>query len=132
MAPPYTHRNLLDVEDAAAKFGFGESQESRFANDDLATEQVGLSLHRLKPGKRQPFGHVHAEVEEVYVVLSGSGRARLDDATVELRPLDAVRVSAGVKRAFESGDDGLDLLAFSPRRPDDRGEVLEGWGGDEA
>ena len=131
MAAAYTHRNLLDVEDAAAKFGFGETHESRFANEDLEAEQVGLSLHRLKPGKRQPFGHVHAEVEEVYVVVAGSGRARLDDATVELRALDAVRVSPGVTRAFEAGDDGLDVLAFSPRRPDDRGEILQGWWGDD-
>jgi mannose-6-phosphate isomerase-like protein (cupin superfamily) len=130
VADPYTHRNLLDVEDAAAKFGHGELQESRFANQDLQTEQTGLSLHRVKPGRRQPFGHVHAEVEEVYVVLSGSGRARVGEDLVEVRRLDALRVSPGVTRAFEAGDDGLELLAFSPLRTDDRGEILEGWWGD--
>jgi mannose-6-phosphate isomerase-like protein (cupin superfamily) len=130
VADPYTHRNLLDVEDAAAKFGHGELQESRFANQDLQTEQTGLSLHRVKPGRRQPFGHVHAEVEEVYVVLSGSGQARVGEDLVEVRRLDALRVSPGVTRAFEAGDDGLELLAFSPLRTDDRGEILEGWWGD--
>jgi mannose-6-phosphate isomerase-like protein (cupin superfamily) len=130
VADPYTHRNLLDVEDAAAKFGHGELQESRFANQDLQTEQTGLSLHRVRPGRRQPFGHVHAEVEEVYVVLSGSGQARVGEDLVEVRRLDALRVSPGVTRAFEAGDDGLELLAFSPLRTDDRGEILEGWWGD--
>ncbi len=126
----YTVKNLADVEDAAAKFGFGETQESRFAARDLGAQQTGLSLHRLKPGKRQPFGHRHAEVEEVYVVLAGSGRVRLGDDTVDLTRLDAVRVAAGVTRAFEAGDDGLELLAVSPQRTDDRGELLEGWWGD--
>ncbi|HET9508393.1 MAG TPA: cupin domain-containing protein [Gaiellaceae bacterium] len=127
MSAPYTHKNLADVEDAAVKFGFGDTHESRFANEDLETEQTGLSVHRVKPGKRQPFAHRHDDVEEVYVVLSGSGRVKLDEDIVELKRLDAVRVSPGVARAFEGGEDGLELLAFSPRRTDDRGEILQDW-----
>ena len=123
----YTHKNLLDVEDAAEKFGFSESQESRFAHGDLEAEQTGFSLHRVKPGKRQPFGHHHDEAEEVYVVIGGSGRAKLGDDVVDLRRLDAVRVSAGVMRAFEAGGDGLEILAFGPRRAEDRGEIVPGW-----
>ena len=126
----YTHRNLLSVEDVAAKFGFVETQESRFANEDLQTEQTGVSHHRIRPGKRQAFAHRHERVEEVFVVLSGSGRAKLDDDVLELRPLDAVRVSPGVTRAFEAGDEGLEVLAFGPRRPDDRGEIVPSWWSD--
>jgi mannose-6-phosphate isomerase-like protein (cupin superfamily) len=123
----YTHKNLLEIEDAAEKFGMSESHESRFAYGDLGAEQTGLALHRFKPGKRQPFGHHHDEAEEVYVVVGGSGRVKLGDDTVELKQFDAVRVSAGVMRAFEAGDDGLDVLAFGPRRADDRGEIVQGW-----
>jgi mannose-6-phosphate isomerase-like protein (cupin superfamily) len=123
----YTHKNLAEVEDSAVKFGFAETHESRFANEDLETEQTGLSVHRVKPGKRQPFAHRHDDVEEVYVVLSGSGRVKLDDDILELKRLDAVRVSPGVARAFEGGEAGLELLAFSPRRTDDRGEILQDW-----
>ena len=123
----YTHKNLLEVEDAAEKFGFSESQESRFAYSDLQAEQSGFSLHRVKAGKRQPFGHRHDEVEEVYVVIGGSGRMKLDDDVVDVRRLDVVRVSPGVMRAFEAGEDGLEVLAFSPRRADDRGEIVPGW-----
>jgi mannose-6-phosphate isomerase-like protein (cupin superfamily) len=127
MAAPYTHRNLTEVEDSAAKFGFGETQEARFASEDLETEQTGLSRHRIKPGKRQGFAHRHEEAEEVYVVLSGSGRMKLDDDILELEERDAVRVSAGVTRAFEAGEDGLEILAFGPRRTDDRGELIQNW-----
>jgi mannose-6-phosphate isomerase-like protein (cupin superfamily) len=126
MAPAYTLRNLSDVEDSAARFGVGDVQEARFANDDLEVEQTGLSYHRLRPGKRQGFGHRHEKAEEVYVVVSGSGRVKLDDEIVELRALDAIRVPAQVTRAFEAGDDGLEYVAFGPRSPGD-GELLPDW-----
>ena len=127
--PDYTHRNLSEVEDSAPKFGFGENQEARFASEDMQTEQTGLSYHRVKPGKRQPFGHTHDEAEEVYVVLAGSGRVNLDGEVVELVELDAVRVPPGVVRAFEADDEGLRILAFGPRRTDDRGDMFQGWWG---
>ena len=126
MAAAYTLKNLTDVEDSAVRFGMGDVQEARFANDDLEVEQTGLSYHRLKPGKRQGFGHRHEQAEEVYVVVSGSGRVKIDDAIVELRELDAIRLPPQVTRAFEAGGDGLEYVSFGPRRPGD-GEVLPDW-----
>ena len=126
MAGPYTHRNLDDVDDSARKFGLEELQEARFANEALEAEQTGFAFHRVKPGKRQGFGHKHDEAEEVYVVVSGSGRVKLDDEIVELAELDAIRVSPEVVRCFEAGDEGLSYLAFGPRYKGD-GELLHGW-----
>jgi mannose-6-phosphate isomerase-like protein (cupin superfamily) len=126
MAVPYTHRNLNEVEDSAPKFGLSDHQEARFANEALETEQTGFSFHRVKPGKRQGFGHVHENAEEVYVVVSGSGRVKLDDEIVELAALDAIRVSPQVTRAFEADHGGLELLAFGPRHKGD-GEIIQGW-----
>ena len=123
-----THRNLLDVEDQAAKHGFGETGEARFATGDLDLAQTGVSLHRLRPGARQAFGHAHGEAEEVYVVLAGSGRARTDGEELPLRPRDAVRVGPETVRAFEADDEGLELLAVGPRRPGD-GRIVPGWWG---
>ena len=60
-------------------------------------------------------------------MLAGSGRMKLDDEVIELARLDAIRVSPGVMRAFEADDDGLEILVFSPRREDDRGEIVPGW-----
>jgi mannose-6-phosphate isomerase-like protein (cupin superfamily) len=126
MADPYTHRKLSDVKDSAVDFGYSETQEARFANDDLDAEQTGLSMHRVKPGKRQAFAHRHEEAEEIYVVIAGSGRAKLDDDIVELERLDALRVAPGVIRAFEGGPDGIELLAFGPHHEGD-GELIEEW-----
>ena len=126
MATPYTLMKLTDIEDAAPKSGFGDVQEARFAKDALQTERTGISYHRVNAGRRQPFGHRHDEAEEVYVVIAGSGRVKLDDAVVELHELDAIRIAPSVTRAFEAGPDGMELLAFGPRCDGD-GEVLMGW-----
>jgi mannose-6-phosphate isomerase-like protein (cupin superfamily) len=129
MATPYTLKKLTEIEDSAPKSGFGDVQEARFAKDALDTEETGFSYHRVKPGQRQPFAHKHERAEEVYVVLTGSGRVKLDEEIVELDKLDAIRVAPEVTRAFEAGSEGLDLLVFGPRREGD-GEVLMGWWSD--
>ena len=129
MAGAYTLKRLTEIEDSAPKSGFGDVQEARFAKDALDTEDTGFSYHRLKSRQRQPFAHRHERAEEVYVVLAGSGRAKLDDDVVALDALDAIRVAPGVTRAFEAGPGGLDLLAFGPRCDGD-GEVLMGWWAD--
>src|SRR5262245_16587276 len=103
----YTIKNLREVEDMAASQGFGEVQEARFAHGDLNAEQTGVSLQRVKPGKRHAFAHRHETAEEIYVVLSGSGRVKLDDEVKDVGPLDAIRVGPAVTRAFEAGDEGL-------------------------
>ena len=52
-------------------------------------------------------------------MLGGSGRVKLDDELVEVRPMDAIRISPEVTRAFEAGTEGLELLVFGPRIPGD-------------
>jgi mannose-6-phosphate isomerase-like protein (cupin superfamily) len=126
VAAPYTLKKLTEVEDSAPRFGYGEVQAVRFAQGDLDAADTGVSHHRLKAGKRQPFAHRHDRAEEVYVVLSGSGRAKLDDDIVELEALDALRVAPGVIRAFEAGTDGLELLAVGPHHQGD-GELIHEW-----
>ena len=126
MTNGYTRKRLSEIEDSAGGFGLGEFQETRFAHEDLQAEEIGCSYHRVKPGKRQGFGHRHENAEEVYVVLAGSGRVKLDEDVLELEPLDALRVAPPVARQFEAGPDGLELLAFGPRRKGD-GEILRDW-----
>ena len=122
----YTIKNLREVEDVAAAQGFGEMMEARFAHGELGAEQTGVSLQRVKPGKRHAFAHRHKEMEEIYVVLSGSGRMKLDDEVEEIGPLDAIRIGPSVTRAVEAGDDGIEILAFSPRAQGDA-EIVEGF-----
>jgi mannose-6-phosphate isomerase-like protein (cupin superfamily) len=129
MSNPYTVKRLTDVDDSAPRFGFGDVQEARFANHDLEAERTGVSHYRLKASQRQPFAHKHEQAEEIYVVLTGSGRIKLDDDIVELGPRDAIRVAPEVTRAFEAGPEGIEILAFGPRHEGD-GEVIQGWWSD--
>ena len=124
----YTKKNLRDVEDSAVKYGFAEMQEARFPRVDLGAEQTGLSFLLVKPGKREAFAHRHRRAEEIYVVLAGSGRVKLDDELVQLAPLDAVRVAPGTARSFEAGPDGLEVLIFGPRVEGDGEPVEDFWG----
>jgi len=125
----YTLKNLRESEDFAQKHGYGEAQEARFPAGDLDAEATGLALIKIKPNKRQAFAHRHNEAEEVYVVISGSGRFKLDDELVEVGALDAVRIDPKVARAAEAGPDGLEFLAFGPRHQGDAEMIKEDfWG----
>ena len=130
----YTVVNLKqDVEDQAPKFGFAPNLEARFAAGNLELEHSGVSYQRYAPNFRQPFGHKHKRQEEVYVVLAGSGRMKLDDEIVELKQWDAVRVPPEVTRCFEGGPDGLELIAFGapstgpPNAPNEDAEPMPNW-----
>jgi mannose-6-phosphate isomerase-like protein (cupin superfamily) len=123
----YTIKNLKESEDLAVKGGFSELQEARFPRGDLEAEQTGLAHIVVHPGKRQPFGHHQKKAEEIFVVLSGSGRVRLDDDVEDVGPLDAIRVSPPVTRAFEAGPDGLELIVFGPHHDRDAEMVPDFW-----
>lgn len=127
MATPYTHKKLTEVKDSAPEFGLGADGEARFAKDDLDGEDTGVSHHRVKPGKRQPFGHRHDKAEEIYVVLAGEGTVKLGDELRPVRPLDAIRIAPEVPRAFEAGPDGLELLVGGAHDEGDGEPVDDDW-----
>jgi uncharacterized cupin superfamily protein len=123
----YSHINLIEVEDAAPANGFADRWEARVARAALGAEQTGVTYFRLRAGKRSPFAHRHASAEEIYVILSGSGRIKLDEEVVDVRALDAIRVAPEVARAFEAGSDGLEFLAFGPHHPGEAETVDDAW-----
>jgi mannose-6-phosphate isomerase-like protein (cupin superfamily) len=127
MSSGHSRINLADVADAAPANGFGDRWEARGARSDLDAEQTGLTHFRLRPGKRSPFMHRHKRAEEIYVILGGSGRIKLDDEVLDVRALDAVRVAPEVARAFEAGPEGLEFIAFGPHREADGETVEDSW-----
>jgi mannose-6-phosphate isomerase-like protein (cupin superfamily) len=127
MTAPFTHINLIDVDDAAPGNGFGDRWEARVAREALEADSTGVTHFRLRPGKRSPFTHRHARAEETYVILSGRGQVKLDDELRDVGPLDAIRVSPHTARAFEAGPEGLELLAFGPHHPGDGEAVDDPW-----
>jgi mannose-6-phosphate isomerase-like protein (cupin superfamily) len=124
----YALRNLKEVEDAAPRFGYSDALEARFARRELGCERVGLGYERVKPNTRVPFGHRHGQQEEIYVVVEGGGRVKLDDEILEVRQWDAIRVSPETMRQFEAGPDGLELIAFGGPLPEaSDAELVPGW-----
>jgi mannose-6-phosphate isomerase-like protein (cupin superfamily) len=108
----YTKTNLRDVEDQAPRFGMPAEMQARFARSALHGESLGLSLFTLEPGFRIPFGHKHESQEEIYVVIHGSARIRVEDDIVDVGELEAIRFDKGTMRAVEAGPDGVEYVAF--------------------
>ena len=89
-----------------------------------------MSLQGVNPGASMPFGHHHAQDEEVYVVLSGSGSALVEGESVELAPMSALRVAPAAARSFQAGEEGLELLAFGAHTEDDAKILPSPWDGE--
>jgi mannose-6-phosphate isomerase-like protein (cupin superfamily) len=125
----YTHINLRsDVEDMAPRFQMGEGIEAHFARKALGLEKSGISYFKLGPDYKLPFGHTHGEQEEIYLVVSGSARVKLDDDEIELGPLDAVRIPPGVMRGMASGPEGAEIVAFgAPNNENGDLEMVPGF-----
>jgi mannose-6-phosphate isomerase-like protein (cupin superfamily) len=124
----YTKKNLKeDVENQAPKFGMPAELEARFARTALGGETLGLSHMKLAPGFRIPFGHKHEGQEEVYVVVRGSARIKVEDEIVELGEWDAIRFDKNTMRAVEAGPDGVEYLAFGAGDDPLDAEMVQGW-----
>lgn len=126
----YTKHNLREVENSAPKFDMPSEIEARFGRRAIEGETLGLSHFTLAPGFRIPFGHKHANQEEVYVVVRGSARVKVDDEIVELGEWDAIRFGKGVMRQMEGGADGVEYLAFGAGTDPTDAEITPGWWSD--
>src|SRR5918997_4546027 len=113
--PDWTKKNFDDLRDVSPR---DARMEWRFARDALRSPELGVSRFTYEPDSRMPWGHRHRVQEEVYVVVAGSGRAKLDDEVVELSVWDVLRVAPSVARSFEAGPEGLDVICIGGRKPE--------------
>ena len=127
----YTKVNLKEVEDQAPRFGLSPHIEARMARVALDLENAGVSYQRLAPNFRVPFGHKHKQQEEIYVLVSGSARMKLDDEVIDLKQWDAVRVPKETMRSFEGGPDGAELIAIgAPNTGPGDADMEQNWWSD--
>ena len=118
----YAIVNLLDMEDTVQ--GRVPGMEGRFSRKHLGSRDLGVSHWRFVADTRNPVAHSHREQEEAYVVVSGSGRVRLDDEIRDIRQWDVIRIAPPVVRAFEAGPDGLELIAVGGPKPEGSDGVI--------
>ena len=117
----FTHLNLIDdVDDVAPQHGMDPEMEAHYARRPLGLQNSGLSLFRVAPGFRLPFGHRHGEQEEIYVVLEGGARFKVEDEMVDMCTFDALRIPPGVTRGMEAGPHGALILAVGAPNTDNR------------
>src|SRR5215212_10770072 len=128
----YTLINLKqDVEDQAPNFGLSPNLEARMARVPLAMEKAGLSYIRIAAGFRIPFAHKHKNQEEVYVLVNGSARVKLEDEVKDMKQWDAVRVHHDTVRGFEAGEEGAEFIVVgAPNTGPGDAELLQDWWGD--
>jgi uncharacterized cupin superfamily protein len=81
----------------------------------LGASTLGARLWRLAPGQASTK-HRHRDQEELYVLLEGRGRARVDDELLTMERLDALLVEpSSVRQLFNDTDaDQLWLVVGAP------------------
>ena len=123
----YRKLNLDDVKDLAPDFGMQDMGQARFARGALGAERIGLAHYRMNGGRRIGFGHRHGQAEEVYVVVSGTGRFRVQDDVFPVGPRDVVYCPPEVMREWEAGPDGMEVIAFGAHVDGQDAQMTPGW-----
>jgi mannose-6-phosphate isomerase-like protein (cupin superfamily) len=128
----YTVQNLKEVENQGVHFGLDPNDmELRMAKDPLECANAGISYLKLGPGYRAPFGHTHKTQEEIYILISGSARVKLNDDVIDMKPFTAVRIAQDTMRSYEGGPDGAEIIAIgAPRTGPGDGDTVPGWWSD--
>jgi mannose-6-phosphate isomerase-like protein (cupin superfamily) len=128
----YSVQNLKEVQNQGENFGIDPGElQLRMAKDPLECENAGISYLMLGPGFRMPFGHTHKTQEEIYVLVTGSGRMKVGDDVIDLEPFTAVRVAPDTVRGYEGGPDGAELIVIgAPRTGSGDADTTPGWWAD--
>lgn len=69
-------------------------------HEKLSLTGAEISINQLSAGASVPFVHSHKNNEEIYGILSGKGKAVIDNETIELTAGDWLRISPAAKRQF--------------------------------
>jgi mannose-6-phosphate isomerase-like protein (cupin superfamily) len=81
---------------------------------------------RIAPQSRTSTSY-HLKAEELYYVISGSGRAMLNGQPFELKQGDFLRLPPGTRHSFETGEEELVMLdVHSPGSRTNRDVYFEG------
>jgi mannose-6-phosphate isomerase-like protein (cupin superfamily) len=113
-----------DVEDS-----YADSEvpgEFRSLKEALGAEQVAVTLIRVPPHSdfEQGSGHFHEELEEIYIVTTGTLTMRFEDEVEEVEAGSVVRVAPGTTRSHRNeGSEPVDIWAVS--RKIDEGDATK-------
>lgn len=76
----------------------------------LDIEETSMTVKvTLNPGNKMNY-HSHDKRDEVWTVISGSGRTVVDGMEQLVRPGDVITMAAGCKHTVFAGDEGIQLI----------------------
>jgi mannose-6-phosphate isomerase-like protein (cupin superfamily) len=108
---------VVDPDDADDAYsGTDVPGEFRSLTDDLGCGQLAVTLIRVPPHSdfEQGTGHFHDEIEELYLVTSGTLTMRFGDEMRTVNAPAAVRVAANTPRSHRNeGDEPVEIWAIS-------------------
>lgn len=123
--------NILNVDEVERETWPGGAVTAPLATRERSV-LAGLHWERLEPGGTGAPPHCHSEEEEVFVILEGSASLHLEPSPLrarrgvtteehELRPGHVVSrpAGSGVSHWFEAGDEGVTMLIYGTRKPND-------------
>ncbi|HEX3453480.1 MAG TPA: cupin domain-containing protein [Gaiellaceae bacterium] len=121
--------SILQADDVADYYaGTDVPGEFRSLGETLGAQQLAVTLIRVPPhcDFEQGTGHTHDELEELYIVATGTLTMRFGDEVVAVPAGSVVRVAADVPRSHRNeGDEPVDLWAVSIRNEHDRGNKID-------
>jgi len=124
---------IVNVNDVPSrqrrKDGGTVSSEVRGLGVAAGSERVGLSHYVVEPGMLMNPPHAHSAEEEIFVVLEGGGTVLVYPSPREEGEVEELAVHAGCTiarpagsqraHAVRAGAEGMTLLAFGTRDPND-------------
>ena len=97
--------------------GKGTVQYHRALSPEVFTTNWAYVDHLVIPPGASTGKRKHKEVEEVYYVMNGSGAARVNDESVEVRKGDAIPMRLGDEQSFTNDSNAdLELLIIGVAR----------------
>lgn len=97
-------------------------------HEALGLTGAEISINQFPAGAGVPFVHSHKQNEEIYGVVSGAGKAVIDDEEIALTAGDWMRIAPAAKRQFFAAEDtGITLVCIQVKE-----NSLEGFTSDDA
>lgn len=99
---------------------YGRGVVERIAGPEVGARNADVHLNRILAGSAPGPYHLHSTAENVYVVLSGSVRVRIDGDDHDLDVGDAAFIPAGVPHSASNvgSVDAEVLEIYAPAEPD--------------
>jgi len=118
--------NIVNVDDLdpVERDGATVGRRVRYPGKAAGSRRTGLRVAEVLPGKLNSPPHCHSAEEEIFVVLEGTGTLLLwedgvAESEVRAGSIVARPAASGVAHAFRASDDGMTLLMYGTRDPND-------------